>query len=193
MLKIIHRINSIKELKKISSSYWVEVDLRAYGNEIVLSHEAFETWDLFEEYLNYYKHKLIILNIKESGIENRVVELMEKFNINNYFLLDCEFPYIYRASRENNRKIAIRYSEDEPIEQAFLYKDKVDYLFIDTNTKLPIDKDVINQIKWFKICLVSPDRWGRPEDIVKYKKQIQNLGFELDMVMVWKEHINLWN
>lgn len=193
MLKIIHRINTIKELKTIDSQYWIELDLRWYWKDIILNHEALEIWDNFEEYLKYYKHKFLILNIKESGIEDRVVELMKKFKINNYFLLDCEFPYIYKVTREWNRNIAIRYSEDEPIEQAELYKDKVDYLFIDTNTKLPLNEENIKKIDWFKTCLVSPDRWGRPEDIVKYKKQMENIKFRLDMVMVWKEYLNLWD
>lgn len=192
MIQILHRINTIEALQNVDFQYWVEVDLRAYGNQIILNHEAFESWDNFEEYLKFYRHKFIILNIKESGIEDKVISLMYKYGIENYFLLDVEFPYIYSSTRNGNRKIAMRFSEDEPIEQSLLYRDKVWYIFIDTNTRLPLDKNVIKKLEWFKTCLVSPDRWGRPEDIMKYKKEIADLWFQLDMVMVWQKYKHLW-
>lgn len=193
MIKIIHRVNTIQELKSIDNNYWVEVDLRSYGKDIILNHEPFESWDYFEEYLKYYNHKIIILNIKEAWIEEKVIELVKKFWIKDYFLLDVEFPYIYRASRNWNKNIAIRYSEDEVLEQALLYKNKLDYLFVDTNTKLPLDKNIIKKIEWFKTCLVSPDRWGREFDIVNYKNTLIDLNFRFDYVMVWKKYLNLWD
>lgn len=193
MIKIIHRINTVKELNMIDIEYWVEIDLRSYWKEIILNHEAFKIWDNFEEYLKNYNHKFLILNIKESWIENRCIDLLNKYWIKDYFLLDCEFPYIYSSVRKWNKNIAIRYSEDESLEQAILYKNKVNYLWIDTNTKLPLNKNIIGKIKWLKTCLVSPDRWGREYDILEYKEQIQKLNFKLDMVMVWKEYVNLWD
>lgn len=193
MIKIIHRVNTISRLKTISVDCWIEIDIRANWKDLILNHEPFENWDSLEEYLKVYNHKLIILNIKEAWIEDKVIELVKKYNIKDYFLLDVEFPYIYRSTREWNRNIAIRYSEDEVIEQALLYKDNVDYIFIDTNTKLPIDKDFIEKTKWFKSCLVSPDRWGRQEDIVTYKKMMEDLWYKLDYVMVAEQYANLWD
>ncbi|NDK07633.1 hypothetical protein EOM39_00130 [Candidatus Gracilibacteria bacterium] len=193
MIKIIHRVNTISRLKTISVDCGIEIDIRANGKDLILNHEPFENGDSLEEYLKLYNHKLIILNIKEAGIEDKVIELVKKYNIKDYFLLDVEFPYIYRSTREGNRNIAIRYSEDEVIEQALLYKDNVDYIFIDTNTKLPIDKDFIEKTKGFKSCLVSPDRWGRQEDIVTYKKMMEDLGYKLDYVMVAEQYANLWD
>jgi len=193
MIKIVHRINSISKLRNIPFNCWVEIDIRANWKDLILNHEPFENWDLLEEYLREYKHNFIILNIKEAWIENKVIELVEKYNIKDYFLLDVEFPYIYRSSRDWNRNIAIRYSEDEVVEQALLYKDKVDYIFIDTNTKLPINQNFINRTKWFKSCLVSPDRWWRPEDIIVYKKMMEDLWYTLDYVMVGEQYANLWD
>jgi hypothetical protein len=42
MLKIIHRVNKIGDLKKISQEFGVEVDIRTYNNQLVLNHEPFE-------------------------------------------------------------------------------------------------------------------------------------------------------
>lgn len=198
MLKIMHRVNTIEWLKNTDTQYWVEIDLRAWKNtvedkNIILNHEPFEWGVSFEEYLEHYKHAFMILNVKEDGIEEIILELLKKHNIEEYFFLDAEFPFIYRYTKEWNKKVAIRYSEAEVIEQALAFKSKADYLWIDTNTTLPIYKDIIEHMKWFTTCLVSPDRWGRPEDIVKYKKQMENLNFELDMVMVWEEAAHLWD
>lgn len=181
-------MNTIEKLEQVDIEKWVEVDVRAFWNDLILNHEPFESWVLLDYFLNLYNHKFIIVNIKEAWIESRVIELLEKYNITDYFLLDVEFPYIYRATREGNRNIAIRYSEDEPIEQALLYKDKLDYLFVDTNTRLPVDKEIIKKFEWFKTCFVSPDRWGRPGDLEKYKKTLMWLWYEFDFILIWADY-----
>jgi hypothetical protein len=192
MLKIIHRVNTIELLKKMPHNFGVEIDLRAYGEDIVLTHEPFLRGDLFNEYLKNYHHAFIILNIKEAGIEDHVLSLLKKYNIKNYFLLDVEFPYIYRAVRQGVRNIAIRYSEDEPIEMALKYKQFVDWVWIDTNSRLPLNKSVIKKLAGFKTCLVSPERWGRPEDIKNYQKEMSEYDFHLDAVMTEFSYVNFW-
>jgi hypothetical protein len=192
MLKIAHRVNTIEGLKQIVPEYGVEVDIRADGDRLILNHEPFVGGEDFGEYLESYEHAFIILNIKESGIEDRVIKLMIQKGIEDYFLLDVEFPYIFQAIQKNVKKVAVRYSEAEPIEQTLVLKDKVDWVWIDTNTKFPIDEKVKEQLQGFKTCLVSPDRWGRPEDIEVYKNKIKDLDFKLDAVMVGKEYISNW-
>ncbi len=192
MIKIVHRVNSTRELTKIPVSYGVEVDIRGYGDELVLNHEPLAGGENFEGYLKEYGHAFAIFNIKEAGIEQRVIDLAGEFNITNFFLLDVEFPFIYKATRCGFRSIAIRYSEDECIDSALLYKSRVDWVWIDTNTRLPLDRKVVEQLRGIKTCLVSPDRWGRPNDILKYKQQMKALNFEPTAVMAGKDVIHLW-
>ena len=65
MLYCCHRINTIDELKQIDVEYGIEIDLRDNLNgEIYLSHDPFITGELFDNFLKFYKHKFIILNIK---------------------------------------------------------------------------------------------------------------------------------
>ena len=85
---IIHRINTISELKNIPERYGVEIDLRWNNGEIVLSHDPCEVqkqYDSLRKYLSDFKHKMLIVNIKETGIEDQVVKLLEEFSILNYF------------------------------------------------------------------------------------------------------------
>ena len=189
---VMHRINEIDRLKTIPEKYGTEIDIRAYGSELILNHEPFQLGDRLEDYLEAYEHGILVLNIKEAGIEDEVIRLVKLHGIQDYFLLDCEFPYIYRASRQGVQNIAMRYSEDEAIETVLNYSSKVNWVWIDTNTKLPLDLDVITQLEAFKNCLVCPERWGRPEDIIKYATMMQNLNFQPDAIMTSFDCVDTW-
>jgi hypothetical protein len=180
---VIHRVNTIEKLKSIPHHFGVEVDLRSHGSEIIMHHDPFKGGENFSEYLEQYHHGLIVLNIKEAGIENEVLKRVRAHGVKESFLLDVEFPYIYQASRKGERAIAMRYSEDESMETVLKYENKVDWVWIDTNTRLPLDGDVCSQLKNFKTCLVCPERWGRPEDIYAYHQAMNELVFQCDAVM----------
>ena len=190
---IIHRINTVEQLKTIPTEYGVEIDLRSKDDRIIMHHDPFKGGTDFDEYLKFYHHGLLVLNIKEAGIEAEVISRMVKYNIKNYFLLDVEFPYIYRASRQGIRSIAMRYSEDESIESVLKYKGKVDWVWIDTNTQLPLDPKSIEQLKGFKTCLVCPERWGHPHDIEPYAHKMKALGFRPDAIMTSLDGLIHWN
>ena len=196
MIIIAHRVNTVEGLKNVPAEFGVEIDVRHNNrsNGLYLNHDI-GTGDDLEEYLKDFYHRFIIFNIKEAGVERQCINLAAKYNIPkaNYFLLDVEFPYLYQATRKNGvREIAVRFSEAEPVEFALAQKSFCNWVWIDTNTKLPLDSSVIQNLNGFNTCLVSPDRWGRPEDIGKYRQQIKALNFEPDAVMVGLEHADLW-
>ena len=88
--------------------------------------------------------------------------------------------------------IAVRYSEYEPIEFVMQFKNIFKWVWIDTPGKLPINKEIINNLKGFKTCLVCPERWGRKNDIKTYKNYIKKNNFELTAVMTSKKTAKLW-
>lgn len=199
-----HRINTIEALKSVPLNQGVELDIRGYGTKLLLTHDPIDESKLseyqeFEEYLKNFNHALIVLNVKEMGYENRIIELMKKYNVKDWFFQDAEFPFIYRATRkEGMRKTSIRFSEAEPIESVSAQIDEktgnplLDWVWIDTNTKLPITPQVVPILSKFKTCLVCPERWGRPEDIPKYIEQLKSLNFKLDAVMTAEKYVSLW-
>ena len=189
---VIHRVNTIEHLERVPVEYGVEIDLRASGSRLIMHHDPFIEGTDFDEYLSHYQHGLMVLNIKEAGIETEVLKRVQAHGIKNYFLLDVEFPYIYRASRQGVRDIAIRYSEDESIENTLKYKDKVDWVWVDTNTQLPLNNEIVKQLNGMKTCLVCPERWGRPQDITIYAQQMKELDFWPDAVMTSLECMNIW-
>lgn len=189
----IHRVNQASRLSQIDPRYGVEIDLRADRDRIVLQHEPFAGGEDFETYLQQFKHAGIILNIKEAGIEQRAIDLCQQYGVTNYFLLDVEFPYIYRATRAGVRQIALRYSEDEAIETVTKYRGLADWVWIDTNTKLPLDATVMQQLQGFNTCLVCPERWGRPGDIPSYINTLKALQFPLTAVMTAETYADQWS
>lgn len=189
---VIHRVNTVAGLKAVRREYGAEIDIRADGSTLVLNHNPFEGGERFEDYLENYEHGLLVLNIKEAGIETEVLRLVAQRGVARYFLLDVEFPYIYAASRRGVRAIAMRYSEDESIETVLRYELQVDWVWIDTNTRLPLDAGSVRSLRTFNTCLVCPERWGRPGDIPLYARQMKALGFWPDAVMTAAACVPAW-
>ena len=189
---VAHRINLISVLLEIPFKYGCEIDIRSRNSKLILNHEPYVSGDSFVDYLDNYKHGLLVLNIKEAGIENDVLQLVRERNIPSFFLLDVEFPYLYRASRLGERAIAVRFSEDEPIESVYNYNRLVDWVWVDTNTKLPIDSNNILLLSSMQTCLVCPERWGRPNDIIPYRQSMKSLGFNPNAVMTNLKYTHLW-
>lgn len=201
MLKIAHRINKIRELKQVPTEYGVEIDVRSYGRNLILNHEPHKTGDNLENYLANCEERFIIFNVKEAGIEEEVIHLAEKYGVRDYFLLDVEFPFIYKVTRgqENPfRKIAVRFSEAEPLEftlaQTLKGKSLVDWVWVDTNTCLPLNKNNYSQFKkaGFKLCLVCPERWKRPESIQDYINYMKENKIKIDAVMTSLSCLDKW-
>ena len=189
---IAHRLNKIKELRQLPKKYGVEIDLRSSSSKIVLNHDPHKKGDKLENYLSNYKHGTLILNIKESGIEREVIKIVKKFNVKSFFLLDVELPFIFQSNKNMNKNISIRYSEYESIDTVKKFINNVGWVWIDTFTKLPLNKNITATLKKFKSCLVCPERWGRPKDIKPYFKKMKKLNFIPTSVMTAKKYFKAW-
>lgn len=189
---IIHRINTIKDLKILNNKFGIEIDVRSKNSKLILNHEPFICGDYLEDYLEVYSHGTIVFNIKEAGIEEEVLSLVKKYKLSSFFLLDVEMSYLYKASKDNQKNIAVRFSEFEPIELTKNFINLVDWVWIDTVTTLPILENNLHILSFFKSCIVSPDRWGRKNDIKKYIEKIKRLKFKPNAIMTSYECKDLW-
>lgn len=188
---IVHRINTIDGLRQIPRNCGTEIDIRAWGSELVLNHEPQENGDRLVDYLDEYMHGTLILNIKETGIEDQVLKMVrERSEISSYFLLDVEFPYLFKATSRGEKAIAIRFSEAEPIESVEPFIESVDWVWIDTITRMPIDESNIDTLSRFDTCVVCPSLWKRSEDIAQYRQLAVKYG--LTAVMTEAKHISAW-
>src|SRR5437016_354194 len=139
MLYIQHRVNTIEQLQATPTEYGVELDLRDRGDRLILQHDPFQDGQDFADYLQHYRHGLMILNIKSERIEHRVLELVQAADIRDYFFLDSSLPMIRALVRQGQHRIAVRFSEFEPIESALALAGQVDWVWIDCFTKMPLD------------------------------------------------------
>ena len=144
MIIVNHRVNSIEKLKSTPPEYGVEIDLRPYNEKIILNHEPFQDGEDFEEFLKTYNHKLLILNVKSEGIEEKVLELVKKYNINNYFFLDVTFPFMVKYINKGIKNFAARFSEFESINTCLNLIGMVEWIFVDNFTRLPIENNSFN-------------------------------------------------
>jgi len=179
---IIHRRNTIEELKNTSPEYGIEIDIRSYGEHLVVHHEPFVNAVDFEEWIKYYDHKTLILNVKEEGIESRIKEIVERAGIKDYFFLDLSFPALVKMVNTGEKRIAVRFSEYESLETILTLVDKVEWVWVDCFTKMPLTDSIYKILsKQFKLCVVSPELQGRSiEEIGTYKDSLSN--FQIDAV-----------
>jgi hypothetical protein len=176
MKLISHRRNTIKELLATDSKYGVEVDIRSYGKKLIMHHEPLVKGEDFNEWLTEYNHGTLILNVKEEGLESRLIKLMKEQGIDDYFFLDQSFPFLVKWSNLGEKRCAVRISEYESIETALTLARKVNWVWVDCFTQFSLaqqDAEALNEAG-FKICLVSPELQGRDA-----KKEIPLLADEL--------------
>ena len=192
MQYIVHEVNTIEKLQKIPKNLGIEIDIRLLNNELVLGHDIQKNNVPLNIFLKEYDHSLIVANIKESGIEDLTFSKFEEFNINKFFLLDVEFPYIYKNFKTRGNNLSLRFSELEPEFTNNTLIDKVQWLWIDSFTELPINEESVKYFKNFESCLVSPSRWGRINNIEQSFETFKKFGFFPDWIMVEIDEIIEW-
>lgn len=171
---ICHRINTIDELKKIPTTFGIELDIRDSINtkSLMLSHDPYSEGEDFQEYLKNYNHNTLILNIKSERTEMKCLDFMDKYNISNYFFLDSNVPMINLLNTKfKNKQIACRFSEYEPIEYYQKIKDMVSWIWVDCFTEQPLTKTVFDIFRkdGKKVCVVSPELQNQFEKISDYR------------------------
>jgi hypothetical protein len=160
---ISHRRNTLAELTATPRQYGVEVDIRSWGDRLVIHHDPFVEGESFEQWIAGYQHGTLILNVKEEGLEARLIALMQQYGIEDYFFLDQSFPFLVKWSKAGERRCAVRVSEFESVDSALTLAGKVDWVWVDCFTHFPLRADEAQRLRTagFKLCLVSPELQGR--------------------------------
>lgn len=192
MILIKHRVNSSKELKKIDNNYGIEIDLRSNNKTIYLNHDPYRKGEIFSKWIKFYNHKLLVLNVKEEGLENQIMYILKKNKIKNFFFHDQTFSTILKTMNKTN--VSVRFSEYEGLKKMNILFDKIKWLWIDNFTEISLDKKFYNFVKKkkVKICIVSPElvKKKRTKEINKIIKRLKKNNFKIDAVCTKKP--KLW-
>lgn len=180
MIIVQHRVNTTLQLNATPTNLGVECDLRDKYNEIILQHDAYTQGENVQPYLDAYNHNLLIANVKTEGIEQQLINEIEKRRIPNYFLLDVSLPYLVKLSSAGYKHLAVRYSEYEPLEFALRFVGKVNWVWVDCFTHLPLNTSSYTLLKThFKLCLVSPELQGHNiSEIANYRQLLLNMPLD---------------
>jgi len=192
MILINHRVNSIKKLKSTPFNFGVEIDLRSEKNKIYLHHDPFKKGVSFEKWIKYYKHKIIVLNVKEEGLEKSILKILKKYRINNFFFHDQTFSTLLKNMSKT--KVSVRYSEFEDLKNIkYLFK-KIKWIWIDNFSGIKLEKKFYSYLKRkkVKICLVSPElvKKSRVSEVKKIILYLKKNNFTIDAVCTKKP--DLW-
>lgn len=184
MIIIQHRVNKISKLKKIPKKFGVEIDLRSYNKELILSHDPYKKGEKFSEWIKKFNHKLIVLNVKEEGLESKIMNILDKNKISNFFFHDQTFSTLLK--NKDKTIVSIRYSEFENLKNyTYLFK-SIKWIWIDHFSKFPLNKKFYKILKKnsVKICIVSPELINLKfkNKISLLKKLLQNRKIKIDAV-----------
>ena len=190
---IAHRINTINQLKNLNYKFGVEVDIRSNEKTLIIGHDPFSDYINFIDWLFFYNHGTLILNVKENGLEDELIKIMKSFKKDNFFILDQSFPYIFKTIKAGEKRCAIRLSEYESINTVLSLKGKLSWVWIDFFTKFPVDYETYKILKShnFKLCFVSPELQGHNHSTcLNLKNYINSYKMYFDAVCTKK--INFW-
>lgn len=186
MIIIQHRVNEIEMLVKTPSHLGVEVDIRSDHEKLYLAHNPFVLGPSFETFLNSYEHAFIVLNVKEEGLEDFCLELLENKGIENYFFLDQSMPFLIKRALKGSRDGACRSSEYESFSTVENLQSLCDWVWADS---FEAGEKLVQRLKelsglGLRICLVSPELHdiSRSEEIDGLQSAIQDSGVQIHAV-----------
>jgi hypothetical protein len=185
MLIIHHRRNTLEQLAETPPAWGVEMDVRSYGDKLVVHHDPFVEALSLEDWLTGYHHRLVILNTKEEGLEDRLLQLMAQHHIQDFFFLDQSFPFLVKTARSGESRCAVRVSEYESVENALSLAGMVQWVWVDVFTRFPLDRQSYGRLKdaGFKLCLVSPELQAHPPEMLQtLQAQMADLDITMDAV-----------
>jgi hypothetical protein len=173
--------------RSFSLGFGTETDIRDYQSELVISHDipnrdCISIKEMFQIYNKYDNTLPLALNVKADGLQLRLKELLEEYNILNYFVFDMSVPdglgYLKR-----NINVFTRESEYE--REPSFYNEACG-IWLDEFHDHWINKEIIEKhiSNNKKVCIVSPDLHKREYEIEwhHYKEIEKELGIDNLMI-----------
>ena len=167
MIRIQHRCNTIAQLRAVPPELGVEIDIRNHGSALLLVHDPFSTdGPELGEWLAHYRHRFLIANVKEEGLEPKLTALLAAHGVAQWFILDESLPYIRKHALAGLPHFAVRVSEIESADTALRLADhlaehdrRVEWIWLDSFTGAPLPAADRARLRGagYRLCQVSPE------------------------------------
>ncbi|MBN9225392.1 MAG: hypothetical protein ABS63_01835 [Microbacterium sp. SCN 70-27] len=159
MLICAHRVNDPRALADLDPEFGVEIDLRSWGDRLILEHDAFLGGPDFEDWLDAYRHAFIVVNIKEEGLEERITAALDVRGITRWAFLDESFPFLVKTLRRGDTRTMVRISEYESVETALALAPRPDWIWVDSFTGEWPRPEALRRLAdvGFAFMIVSPE------------------------------------
>jgi hypothetical protein len=174
-----HRVNTVRDLEPVPLTFGIEFDLRSDGDRVIVTHDPFTDGPTIDEFFPHIGPRPCIFNVKCEGVEEAVMACAKKNGIEDFFFLDCSVPAAVKLWRKGEKRIAVRYSELEPIEGVMAWADRATWVWVDCFQDYPGVQQGPSDPAWtamaerFKVCLVSPELQGHGTDAIAiYKSKL---------------------
>ena len=157
MIIIEHRRNSVSELKRVPRDNGVEIDIRSDSDGLYLAHDPFVRGERLEHWLHFFDHRMLVLNVKEEGLEASCESLLAESDVHDYFFLDQSAPFLINRGLAGKRDGACRVSDFEsPAIPALRLSE---WAWMDSFLGGDLDLQTIRDIQrqGLRVCLVSPE------------------------------------
>ena len=164
-----HRVNDLRLLALVDRKWGVEMDIRSRldsSGRLHVTHDPWVQGDDFEDWLREFRDLGIqgplILNVKEDGLEGRILEILAASEVSNAFFLDTTIPSLVKWSIVNDEsRFAVRVSKYEPLAGAEVFAGHVRWAWVDCFARQPLSEQTVKDAaKSFQVCLVSPELQG---------------------------------
>lgn len=162
--------------RSFSLGFGTETDIRDYCGELVISHDIPDSKSLplkafFSLYSKFSKELPLALNIKSDGLQKKLLEQLNYFEITNYFVFDMSVPdtivYNQFEMRTYSRQSEYENSPSLYNQAIGIWMDEFEENWI---SKSIIENHIFNNKQ---VCIVSPElhgkeflkRWGKYKEI----------------------------
>lgn len=151
--------NSTKSFRhSIDCGFGTETDIRDYNSELVVSHDVASQNSLkFNSIIQSFKdvNLMLALNIKADGLQKLLQQMIEQYNLTNYFVFDMSIPdtiqYIGKGFN-----VFCRQSEYETIVPFYR---EINGIWLDAFKEIWYNSDLVNNHlnNGKQVCIVSAE------------------------------------
>ncbi|MCB9663472.1 MAG: hypothetical protein H6732_05150 [Alphaproteobacteria bacterium] len=185
MIVVAHRRNGLEALRATPAHLGVEVDVRSEGGALVVAHDPGERGPRWEDWLAAYRHALLVVNLKEEGLIAPALAAAEAAGVADLFLLGPDPGEALPWWRGGEGRVAVRVSEVHHPGTALGLQGLARWVWLDGFDGFPVAPDVVQALRaaGYRICLVSPELYGRPEgEVEAYRAAADATGVAFDAV-----------